>query len=228
MATRSYFPSKDALLVAWANNFASILTAEFAAYGCTAPQAAAFQALADDLASSYATAIEPSTRTKGTVAAKNAAKEAMKISARNLALIIYAQNLSDEQIIDIGLTVKDGSATPINPPEAAPMAEIISIMGRLVRGRVHSADSETRGKPAGVAAAWLYSYIGAAPPADIAAWKFEGSATRTSWEIEFPASVAAGSQFWLCAQWISPRNQPGPACSPITNFMGGGVETEVG
>jgi hypothetical protein len=134
--------------------------------------------------------------------------------------------MTNEKRIELGLRVRDSGPTPINPPTEAPIAEIVSVMGRLVRGRVHSADTETRGKPQGVAACWLYSYIGAAPPADIAAWKFEGSSTRTSWEIEFPASVAAGSQFWLCAQWISPRNQPGPACSPITNFMGGGVEAD--
>lgn len=221
--SKSYFPSKDALLVAWANNFASILSANFAAYGCTSAQATAFQALADNLASSYATAIEPSTRTKGTIAAKNSAKDAMKEMARNLALIIYAQNLTDEQIIDIGLTVKDGSATPINPPDEQPIAEIVKITGRVVTGRVHSTDTEKRGKPTGVAAVWLWTYIGTSAPSDVSEWTFQGSSTRTKFEIEFPASVEAGAQFWIAAQWINPRNQPGPASNPITDYLGGGL-----
>ena len=46
---------------------------------------------------------------------------------------------------------------------------------------------------------------------------------RTVFDVEFPATVAAGAQVWLCAFWFNPRSQSGPACQPISAYLAGGV-----
>src|SRR5262245_33545805 len=220
----SYFPTRDGLLVTWGNTFASVLTATPTLYGATAPIATAITAKATAFADAYATAMEPTTRTRATIAAKNTAKQAFKEAVRPVVRVIYGQTaLTDEQIIAIGLRPHDGSATPINPPEEQPVVEVVSVIGRTVEVRLHSLDTEKRGKPEGVAGASVFSFLGDAPPADVNLWKFEASTTRTIFQMDFPAATAAGSQFWITAFWFNPRQQSGPMANPVSDFLGGGV-----
>jgi hypothetical protein len=90
-----------------------------------------------------------------------------------------------------------------------------------VKCRVHSSTGDGRGKPAGVAMAFMYSFVGSVPPTDTSAFEMEGTATRTTFEVTFPSSVPGGSQVWLAAAWANARTQTGPACAPITVYLQG-------
>jgi len=219
-----FLPSKDALLLSWSANFSTKITATPTAYGLVAAQATAYAALNTTYSTTYATAINPATRTKGTILAKNDARIPLRASARNLARIIQAfPTLTNTQRADLGITVRDVTPSPINPPTESPVMEVVSANGRALTLKLRSVDSERRGKPPGVHGASLFSYVGATPPADISAWKFEGSTTRTSFVMEFAPTVPAGSQVWLTAFWFNPRSESGPACMPISAFIAGGV-----
>lgn len=221
---RDFIPTKDAELLAWSANFSAMITADPTEYGLTAPQATAYAALHAAFAAALETATEPSTRTRGTVAAKDDARAPLKAMARELARIANAYPpITNQQRIDLGLNPRDAEPTPINPPTVSPVLEVVSAVGRTLKIRLREANSDRRGKPAGVDGATLFSFVGAEPPADIALWKFEGSTTRTSFDVEFPPTVAAGSQVWLTAFWFNPRSQSGPACAPVTAFLAGGV-----
>ncbi len=224
MAQRDFLPSKDADLLAWANSFSAKITATPVAYGLVAAQATAFSALLTTWSADLAVATDPATRTRAAIAAKNASRTPLKAEARELARIINAfPSITNEQRIELGLTPRSGTISPINPPTECPVLEVVSAIGRTLKLKLRSSDSNRRGKPADVAGATLFSYVGSAPPADIAAWKFEGSITKTVFDCEFPASVAAGAQVWLCAFWFSPRAQSGPACQPVSAYLAGGV-----
>lgn len=221
--SRDYLPSNDAVLLSWSANFSAKITATPTAYGLVAAQATAYAALDTAFASALATATDPSTRTKATIAAKNTAKSPLKASARDLVKIIQAfPSLTNEQRIDLGITVRN-NPSPINPPEDPPVLEVVSALGRILKVKLHSIDSSRRGKPAGVAGASLFSFVGSAPPADISMWTFEGSISKTTFDVEFAPTVAAGAQVWLTAFWYSPRAQSGPACTPISAYIAGGV-----
>jgi hypothetical protein len=47
-------------------------------------------------------------------------------------------------------------------------------------------------KPAGVSGASIFSYVGAVPPADMSAWKFEGNTSKTAVQVVFPNTTAGG------------------------------------
>jgi hypothetical protein len=223
---KDFLPSKDAELLSWSSGFSSKITATPTAYGLVAAQATAYAALNTAFSTAYATAINPPTRTVGTVAAKNDAKTPLRAMARELARIIQAYpSLTNQQRVDLGLTVRD-EPSPINPPEESPVLEVVSAFGRTLKVRLHAVDTTRRGKPAGVAGASVFTYVGDAPPADISAWKFEGSTTRTMFDVEFAPTVPAGSCVWLTAFWYSPRAMSGPACTPISSYIAGGVVTE--
>ncbi len=220
MPSSSYFPTKDALIVTWANTFASVLSSSPTTYGATPAIATEFQTLATNLENAYLTSQEPATRTKGTIASKQEAKQAMKEACRKIVRVIYAQTLTDQQLIDIGLRPYDVTPTQSPIPALAPTLEVVSVYGHNVRVKLKDASGESRGKPAFVSAAQLYSFVGATPPSGSDGWKMEACVTRTSIIVQFPETVAPGSKVYLTAAWMNSRGLTGPACTPVVASIG--------
>jgi hypothetical protein len=221
---RDYIPQKDEDLRRWTVNYAAQMAAMGLTVGITPQQVSDYQVLSDAFLAALTTATDPSTRTRGTISAKEASKKLLKDEARELARIINAfPATTNQQRIDLGLNPRTGQITPSKPPTEPPVMEIVEARGRLMRIRLHAQDSTRRGKPAGVAGASLFSFVGSAPPADITQWTFEGSTTRTSFDLQFPPTVAAGAQVFLTSFWFSARSQSGPACQPVSAYIAGGV-----
>jgi hypothetical protein len=219
---RNFYYGKDADIVAGSANFASLIATGFASYGLTTGQATAFGTLNTALQSAYTASVNPSTRTPVTVEAKNVALHNMRVSAINLAKIVYSTStVNDSQLVALGLLPRP-ARTPVPPPADAPVIDIVSVSGNTVKLRLHEAgDSTRRGKPAGVDGASVFSFIGAAPPDTEAEWTFEGVASKTMLDIVFPAGTAAGAKVWFTAFWFNSRKQNGPAASPVgTNIPG--------
>lgn len=222
-----FLPSKDSELIVWSSNYSARINATPLAFGLSVPAAAGYQALHLDFETKLATASEPITRTRGTISAKDDARKLLKAEARELARIINAYPpITNQQRIDLGLTPRKSEATPINPPTEQPVLTVAGAVGRILKIKLGSADTSRRGKPDGVAGCSLFSHVGSQPPADVSLFKFEGSTTRTSFDLEVPASVPAGSQIWLTAFWFSPTSQSGPACQPVSAYVAGGVVTQ--
>jgi hypothetical protein len=221
---RDFLPSSNADLLAWSTTFAAYITANAAAVGLLPAQSTQYQAYHDDFDAKLAVSANPATRTRGTIEATGASRTTLKAYARELARIVNAfPATTNQQRLDMGLNPRAGEATPINPPTEPPALEVLGAIGRILKLRLHAINSAGRGKPDGVAGASVFSFVGAAPPPDITEWVFQGSTTRTSFDVEFAPTVPAGAQVWLCAFWYSPRAQPGPASQPISAYLAGGV-----
>lgn len=223
MAARNFYYGKAASIVAGSGNFAGLLATGFASYGITSAQSTAFGVLNTALQGAYSAAVDPSTRTPVTVAQKNLAIKNMRADAVLLSKIIYATStVSDAQLIGLGLLPRS-VRTPIGPPTTSPIVEVGVVSGRLVNVRLHSSDSERRGMEAGAKGCNLYSYVGSAPPVNPRDWHFEGMATRTITQVQFPDSVASGASAWLTARWVSNRGATGPASEPVPFTIQGGA-----
>jgi len=229
MANRDFLPHNNAELLAWSVNFNALINAAgaLAAYGVSTSQATAYTALHNDFAAKLLISGEPVTRTRATIEATRLSRTPLKVSARNLARIINAfPAVTNVQRIALGLNPRAGELSPINPPEEQPVLEVVTAIGRMLKLKLRSIDSDRRGKPDGVDGANIFSFVGANPPADMGEWKFEGATTRASFDVEFPPATPAGSQVWLTACWFNPRSQTGPACQPIAAYIAGGVVGE--
>jgi hypothetical protein len=226
MPSITFFPSRDDALLAWSLNFKTLITAAPTTYGLTAPLATAYGTLHTAYATTLSAATDPSTRTKSTVAAKNTARTNLKNNARLLAnLVNGTASVTDAQKIELGLNVR-ATPTPIPPPSNAPAIEVVSVSGWTAKIRLKNTESSgSRGKPVGVLGANVFSHVGATPPSDIGAWKFEGGTGRvTKVDVVFPNTLAAGTTVWLTAFWFNGRKQSGPACAPVScNLPGGSV-----
>lgn len=221
---KDFLPAKDAELLAWSSHFSTLITSEATSIGLTTGQCTAYSALHAAFSASLAVATNPVTRTRGTIADKDAKRAPLKAKARELARIINAfPSITNQQRIDLGLNPRSGTISLVNPPTECPVLEVVSATGRMLKLKLRAIDSDRRGKLPGVDGATLFSFVGAAPPADISLWKFEGSTSRTVFDVEFPPTVAGGAQVWLTAFWFNSRSQSGPACTPITAYIAGGV-----
>ena len=214
----------DAEFLGFSVNVKTLITATPTAYGLVAADATAYGLVHDAYASAYQTALDPLTRTRITIADRNAARDTLENSLRLLFNKVEGTpTVTDQQKMALGINVRK-PPQPIQPPTEAPVMAVRSVQGRTVAIKLMQVDSESRGKPEGVAGAKVYSYIGQEPaPDDITMWKSEGSTSTTNFEIDFPVTVAAGSKVWLTAAWFSPRQASGPACEPISTYLGGGV-----
>jgi hypothetical protein len=196
-------------------NFSAKVGANPHGYGLTEDQGEACTAANTAYSTAYLAAVNPETRTRGAVAAKNAARAALAAVLSGLVKIINGTpSVTDAMKIELGPSVRKMPA-PIPPPANAPSIDIISITGRTVKLRLHGEDAMRRGKPAGVAWAEVYSYVGEAPPADVALWTRQANSTRPRVTITFGQSAQAQT-VWLTASWFSPTAAKGPGSDPVS------------
>ena len=224
-------PLKDSLLVPFSTNFNDRIVATPATFALSAAQATAYTALHDPYVAAYNAMMASradGTRSQSLTNTKDTTKLALLNYARQLYTFVQSNNsVTQADKILLGIHLKVIPA-PIPRPGVTPAVDVIGVSGRTVQLNVHdSASSTKRGKPLGTTAAWVYSFVGENYPADPLAWTFEGATTRPRFDILFPSTVAGGSQVWVCAAWINPRQQAGPTSVPITtNLPGGGSMTE--
>ena len=219
MASNSFLPDRDATLLTWATSASGFITSTPTAYGLTSTIATGFSAVL----ASYSTALEavaPGVRNKMSVLTKNTAKAALKTNIRAWARIVEGTaSVTNAQKAQLGLNVR-AHPSPIPAPAAAPALDVISVIGRTIKVRLHDAGGTGRGKPAGVNGAAVLSYTGTTPPTDLGDWKLEGLASKTLFDVVFPGTLAPGATVWLSSYWFNERKQAGPACTPVSVMFG--------
>jgi len=228
MGNRSFFYGSDAELYTGSANFSTKIGSKGSQYGITPQQATDYATANAVYAAKYEAAIDPETRTKGKIAAKNAAKASLKLMASDLAKFVDGTpSVTDEMKIDLGLAVRK-QPSPQPAPTERPAVNIVSVVGRTVTIRIRdTAESSKRGKPAGVLGASVYSYVGTTYPTDPTAWSFDGTTTKTTHAIVFPDTVANGAQIWVCATWFNRKTETGPISIPVTTNVQGGLGVSV-
>jgi hypothetical protein len=219
---RSFYLGTDAELYAGSQAFSTKISASPTSFGLVAAQATSYASLNAAWGTAYLLAVDPETRTKGAIAAKNQARANLRKMASDLAKIIDGTaTVTDAQRLDLGLNVR-ATPAPIPAPSQAPNLDVAGRSGTTVTIKLHDGSASRRRKPAGVQGAAVFSHVGATPPADLANWKFEGNTTRTKVDVQFDAALAPGTLVWLCAFWFNPRAQSGPGCTPVSAILAGG------
>jgi hypothetical protein len=207
----SYIPAKDADYADWLDNFATLIAAAPTDYGLVAGDGTAIDASRDAFLAAYALAVNPSTRTTPTVAAKDAARASSQALARSLAVQVQAwPSITPELLGDLGLTVRDLTPTPIPAPTTTPLLSVVG--GTNLAQTVRYSDELTpaaRKKPFGAIALQLYRHVGTTPPAGPEDASFYGSFTKNPVLSEFD-SGDAGKTCTYFGRWQTRRGLVGP------------------
>ena len=205
-----YIPSKDSLLAEWASNFATLITAAPTTYQLTAGDAASIQADNDTFQAAYTAAVEPSTRTHTTVAAKDNARTAMLITMRGYAIFIRNnQGISDEDKVALGLTIPDLTPSAIPVPDTSPVLSIeAATPGQLT---VKYADQTTplkKKKPFGAIGLEIWGDAPATGAASLANAKYLGTFTKSPLGLS-TTDFVTGRTLSLWGRWITRASAKG-------------------
>jgi hypothetical protein len=216
-----YIPKTEDGLRNWANNFSTLITANPTTYGLMASDATAIAALVDAFDAALTLATDPSTKTKTTVLARDAAKSAMLPVLRHYAQTIKLNDgVTNEEKGALGLTIDDTQRTPIPAPSTQPICNIVA--ATPLRHALRFADAATpakRAKPDGVLALELHYFVGDDPPVSPDATGgttiFYGLITRQPYAVVHePVSVGKTATYY--ARWITRTGLVGPWSAPVS------------
>jgi len=212
----NYIPQKDQQLETWALNFATVLNTSYLGYGLQSSDAVLINDTVNAYSAALLVATTPATRTKDSVAAKNAARNNMLVIVRR-----YAQNIqtnpaiSDEQKATIGITLRKTNKTPIPPPSSLPIIQFVGATPQVHTLRY--ADTNTpdlRARPFGVVALRLEAFvsaIGAAVPTTPSQVLF---VTRLPAAVNFAAGDV-GKLATYTGRWQNAKGDLGPISLPV-------------
>lgn len=211
-------PRKQSEQVAWSANFSQKISQPGFNVGLSEAQITAFGTVNGTLQAAWQEAIDPSTRTKGKISAKDVALKNMKAMAKNLVSIIQGTStVTDEQKDDLLITIRKTTPSPIPAPTTSPKIDVLSVTGHEFKLRLSDVDRPTsKAKPAGTIGVNLYSFVGETPPTNVQDWKSEGTATKPSEvTVTIDESVAPATTVWFTAFWFNARGS-GPATEPVS------------
>lgn len=206
-----YVPTQDGLLDSWALNFNTLMTALPATYGCTVGEAAAVNVVQVIFHNAYILAVNPATRTEGTVAAKDVAKASMLAVIRPLAVRIkLATGVTDIAKMNIGVGVRDRVPTPVSAPVTTPLLSIVAATPQ--QHEIRFADSLTpdkRSKPAGASLMLLFVSIGNVPPTVPELSPMRKVVTRQPYYQAFDLADVGKTAYYY-GQWCTRTGLVGP------------------
>jgi hypothetical protein len=173
--------------------------------------AAAVTAVVSAYDAAYTLAVDPSTRTPSTVAAKDAAKSAALATVRPIAQFIRNNlGVSNEDKIALGLTVPSTTPTPIPTPTTVPLLSVIAATPGV--HKISMRDDATplsKAKPFGALQLQLFSVIGTVVAPTPAGALFVSVVTKSPFFVDLdPAD--AGKIATYFGRWVTRTGKVGP------------------
>lgn len=211
-ALPGYIPSKQADLVTWADNFSDLITAAPGTYGLIAADAAAISGVVNTYLTAYALALNNTTRTPVTVAAKDTAQINMLDLVRQYAVTISlnAGVLTADKIA-VGVNPRTSTPTPIATPATSPVLSITNALPlqHVLRFRDELASPSVKAKPYGVTQIQIYGQVSPTIIYDPAAIAFKQIATKSPFLVTWD-SGDAGKIAYYAARWQTRSGLVGP------------------
>jgi hypothetical protein len=223
-----FLPRPDAELLGWVRSFGDNIAVKYAGLGLTELDVTNYAADVDAFAAGFMLAIEPATRTRGNIAAKDAARRQVVAQTRTLVRILRANPaVTDAQLADLGLPPRPRRGASIGPPIIAPRLELLPSLGRIVHLRLwNDGPGPRRGKPHHVAGAMIFYCLADHPSADLAGWQFAASTSQTTFAFTPPLAATPGTQVWLTAIWFNAKGETSPMALPVRIHAQFGVQFE--
>lgn len=214
--TQSYIPSRDPAFDTWADNFQTQIAASPATFGLAVPDAVAITAAFDLWHAAFVLAITPATRTKPSVAAKDAQRAASTVTFRTYAQQIRANpGVTNEDKALLLITIPDTGRTPIPAPSTQPLLTLVGATPLTHTLRFADANSpDKRAKPFGALQLEVWRTIGVAPVTDPATSDYFGAATKQPFASTFaPADIGKYATYF--GRWVTRTGLVGPWSTPI-------------
>jgi hypothetical protein len=211
MSPKNYLPQAYALLLEWLITFTNYLTVNLERFGIPEARLNALQTLMNLFHVAQAKAGLPNAGKADRLDRKEKAQAVSK-AARSFvnANLRYNEAVTDEDRVNMGLTVPDTHPTPVPPPDTMPAVYVID-SSVIMRLKLHFKDSHrtSRAKPYGVRGVEILWSILAAPPTTMGELIHSEFSTRSPYTFIFDENQR-GKTVWFRLRWENTRGEKGP------------------
>jgi hypothetical protein len=195
----------------WLVNFMSYLNANYSRFGISSSKISPVQTKVTEFQTAQNKAELPNA---GKADRQNRKEKAAVVSKtiRNFVNtnLRYNEAVTDEDRVNMGLTIPDNTPTPSHDPDTMPVVTLIDT-SVIMRISLHYKDSksEARAKPSDAHGAEIRSAILDAPPVTTADLTNSDFSTRSSHTFIFDENQR-GKTVWFRLRWENMRGQKGP------------------
>jgi hypothetical protein len=222
MSEIKYLPNGDVPFLNWSNRFIKNLAPLLERLGFPPATYELLVALKNTFSTALETATNSTTRTSGTIAAKNDARKAFEKELRVdvQRYLVHNPDVTNKDREDLGLPVYKTTHTPVPVPTQVPRFNLKVAAGSRVVLNYFSYDDKgepQKAKPFGVHGAEIAWSILETPPesyADLVRSVFD---TQSPYTFQFDLTDA-GSRLYVSLRWENNRGEKGP-WSPIQSIV---------
>lgn len=201
-------PASVALFALWIDNFKTRVTATPATYGLTAADAIIISGISNTFLTAHALANAPATRTPVSIADRDAARAAAEFVVRPYAVAISLDKAVDNGAkVEIGVTVRSNTPTPIPAPVVAPTLELLGILPLRMDFQARQPGMTSKSKPGGCTGIELALSVGTVAATDPGQLTMVNIYGKTPFTVPFVAADR-GKIASIAARY---RTRSGPA-----------------
>lgn len=222
-ANAPYIPSRNANLVAWAANFATLISASPSTYGLMTSDATTIAANNAALQAAWALISSPSTKTAASVSAFNTEKiVALAVFRPYAQTISLNAGVSSSAKTAVGVNPRTSTPIPITTPTTAPVltAQSTSTAGTIIRYRDATASPSVKAKPYGVTQCLIFAEASTTPVTDPTLLSLAAITTKSPLTLAM-GSTNAGKTVYFAARWSTRKGLLGPWSSIISYVVAG-------
>ena len=214
MAVAPYvgIPARDTQLATWGQVFADAINASPSTYGLSLTDAANIVTANNNFQAAYATATDPATRSRTSVAAKDSYKNAAVATFRGYYVIIQNDpGVTDDNKLAAGVKLKSQARHKILCPQTQPLVTILGAIPLQIQCRYQDPDHQSaRGRKApGAVSVQFWAEVSATPTELVTNAHFIGDFTRNIVQLDF-APGDAGKTAVIWCRWQGKRGDTGP------------------
>lgn len=218
---QDWFPSTDAELTPWLQNFLTFANANLAGLHLTAADLAPLQAAFQNWTDRVEVHTAAQAAAKAAREDKDAKRDDVEAAVRPLVNKIQATpTVTDVQRQSLGLTVRSTTRTAVGAPTTRPVATVDT--GQRLRHTIAFVDELTptsRAKPDGVSGCEIWVKVGTAP-ADPSELSYLALDTRSPYVAVYDGADAGKIAHYM-VRWISTRGESGPWSQTVSGTITG-------
>ena len=220
---KRYIPLKDDDFFNWQGNFVNLVVTNAPAWGIPAPAVAALVARRASFEPLYTTAQNKTTRNRADVLAFRQSRKLYEKEIRTFArsYLMFNPLVTDEQRMDMGLTIRDTEPSPGKPITTVPIIGLKGLGGGDIEVRCRVTTDRTMCSMHPDANAVDYRYVtvesGDVPPSDPEDCPKADSQPKSKFVLRAGAKNS-GKRFYGFFRWLNNRRprQEGPWSNPQT------------
>jgi hypothetical protein len=213
MRRGDYIPTRESVFHPWAKNLVSVSSGNYSRWQIPNTDVSNLSTSFTTYDAKYQTALNPATRTKPAVQAKNDAKKTFTGVLRKFTrrYLLYNPLVTNDDRDLLRLPIPDLTPTPVPPPKTWPNGTVDTSVHQ--RHTVHVTDSVEvhphGGLPSDAHGFETWCKVGGTMPASDEEFTYVNFSTTSSLTVNYPLDKV-GQTVWYRFRWVNERNQPGP------------------